>query len=147
MKAPSIPISNLKLFESKLRDQVRSTAPLCSWVATMRRRGLVSTVQADDLSLRSTSPILDLVFSGELPGGFGAAPSGSCVVDSAVNKDCGAESGRSRPGGLGPDHVVARATSTGQRIVRGVAVPAPNYRDYTAGVAEFGPFSTSTRDR
>ena len=66
MKAPSIPISNLKLFESKLRDQVRSTAPLCSWVATMRRRGLVSTVQADDLSLRSTSPILDLVFNESL---------------------------------------------------------------------------------
>ena len=45
-------------------DIVRSSAPLGCWVATMRRHGLVSTVQADDLTQRSTGPIADLVTLG-----------------------------------------------------------------------------------
>ena len=56
-----------RLFEIGLWDQVRSTAPLCSWINKMRKHGLVSTVTADDLSFRSTGPIWDLVTPGGHP--------------------------------------------------------------------------------
>jgi hypothetical protein len=56
-----------RLFEIGQRDQVRSTAPLCSWINKMRKHGLVSTVTAGDLSFRSTGPIWDLVTLGGHP--------------------------------------------------------------------------------
>ena len=65
LRSPSAPVAGL--FESELWDQVRSTAPLCSWINRIRKHGLVSTVEADDLSFRSTGPIWDLVTLGRYP--------------------------------------------------------------------------------
>ena len=136
MPDPSIPITDL--FESELWDQVRSTAPLCSWIATMQRHGLVSTVQAEDLALRSTGPILDLVALGSCPEAprqlllelvFWIAPSLRSVD---------------------------RREGVADRAVLGPVMWAPvqltrekvefQYRYDTAGVAEFGPYSASTKD-
>ena len=47
LKDPQVPAS--RLFESELWNRVRSTAPLSCWVASMRRRGLISTLQSESV--------------------------------------------------------------------------------------------------
>ena len=118
------------MFESELWGQVRSTAPLCSWVATMWRRGLVSNVQAD--SLRSTGPILDL------PQALHQFLLDLVLWIASSIRTVGQRAGGSERADQGPP-----MRSPVQLAREYVDL---QYLDDTAGVAEFGLFSTSTRD-
>ena len=136
LKDPQVPAS--RLFESELWNRVRSTAPLSCWVASMRRRGLISTLQSDDLSLRSTGPILDLLTLGSCP----ETPR-QLLLELVL---CLAPSMRT----------AGQSEGNADRKDRGPAMWSPvrltrervefQFRDDTAGVAQVGPFSTSTKD-
>ena len=126
-----------RLFEIGLWDQVRSTAPLCSWINKMRKHGLVSTVTADDLSFRSTGPIWDLVTLGGHPDVPRAilhdlvmwlAPHLRTVQTEDVADQEGQGPLMWSPAGLNHSNVEA------------------HYRDDTAGVVEYGPCTVSTKD-
>ena len=136
LKDPSVSVSGL--FEDVRWDIVRSSAPLGCWVATMRRHGLVSTVQADDLTQRSTGPIADLVTLGTCPEVsrqlllelvLKIAPSVRTVKDREGDEDR-ADRGPIRwaPTRLARERVEFHC------------------RDDTAGVADYGPFRASTKD-
>jgi hypothetical protein len=125
LKDPQVPTS--RLFEIELWNQVRSTAPLCCWIATVQRHGIISTLQSDDICLKSTGPILDLLALGSCPETprqlllelvLWLAPS----MRTVPNKDGGAERGQR---GQGPSHVVASSTDKRQC---GVPIPGRHCR-------------------
>ena len=135
LRNPSAPAS--RLFESELWDQVRSTAPLCSWINKIRKHGLVSTVAADDLSFRSTGPIWDLVALGRCP-----------EVSRALLQDLVMW--------LAPYLRTVQSEAASDRAAPGPILWSPigltrsnvefHYHDDTAGVAVYGRFCASTKD-
>ena len=136
LKDQSVSVS--ELFENVRWDIVRSFAPLGCWVATMRRHGLVSNVQADDLTQRSTGPIADLVTLGTCPEVslqlllelvLKIAPSVRTVKDRECDED---------RADRGP--IMWAPTCLAREKVEFLC------RDDTAVVADYGPFRAFTKD-
>ena len=129
----------LGLFQDVRWDIVRSSAPLSCWVAAMRRHGLISTVQADDLTQRSTGPIADLVTLGSSPEVsrqlllelvMRIEPSVRMVEEIKSDEDRADQ---------GPMIMWLQTCLARERVEF-------HYRDDTAGVADYGPFRASTKD-
>ena len=101
------------------------------------RHGLVSSVEAEDLSFRSTGPIWDLVTLGGHPD----APR-DLLQDLVM--------------WLAPYLRTAQSEDVADQAGQGPLMWSPvsltrskvdfHYADHTTGVAEYGPFSVSTKD-